>query len=253
MATVTMKQLLEAGVHFGHQTSKWNPKMKTYIFGSRNGIHIIDLQQTVGLFRDAYDFLVETVAAGKQIMFVGTKRQAQEAVREEADRCGMYYVVNRWLGGLLTNFQTVRKSIDRMKSLESMRTDGSMENFKKKEVLGFEREIERKNFIFNGIRDMRDLPGALFVIDPRKEKIAVSEAAKLGIPTVALVDTNCDPGCVDFVIPSNDDAIRAIKLFCSQVAEAALEGARLRQERIKQEAVRAATSAATAQTEEDAR
>ena len=227
---ISMKQLLEAGVHFGHQTSKWNPKMKSYIFGARNGIHIINLQRTVVMFRDAYKFIVDTVANGEKVLFVGTKRQAQVPISEEAERAGMYHITNRWLGGLLTNFQTVKKSIDRMKMLEKMRDDGSFESFKKKEVLGYEREITKLNFIFDGIRDMHGLPGALFVVDPKKEKIALAEARKLGIPTVALVDTNCDPEGIDFVLPANDDAIRAVKLFSSKAADACLEGARRREE-----------------------
>ncbi len=232
---INMKQLLEAGVHFGHQTSKWNPKMKPYIYGARNGIHIIDLQKTVVLFKEAYDFIVDTVAHGGHILFVGTKRQAQEVIKEEAQRANMFYVTNRWLGGQLTNFPTIKKSIERMKMLESMRDDGSFANFKKKEALGFEREIERLNFIFSGIRDMDDLPGALFIIDPKKEKIAVSEARKLNIPTVALLDTNSDPDEADYVIPANDDAIRAIKLFSAKIADACVEGARKRESVLQEE------------------
>lgn len=232
---INMKQLLEAGVHFGHQTSKWNPKMKSYIYGARNGIHIIDLQKTVILFKEAYDFIVNTVAHGNHVLFVGTKRQSQEALREEAQRANMYYISNRWLGGLLTNFQTIKKSIERMKMLEGMRDDGSFENFKKKETLCFEREIEKLSFVFEGIRDMNDIPGALFIIDPKKEKIAISEAKKLGIPTVALVDTNSDPDDIDYVIPANDDAIRAIKLFSAKIADACLEGERKREGIIEKE------------------
>ena len=235
MSNTTMKQLLEAGVHFGHQTSKWNPKMKPYIYGARNGIHIIDLQQTVVLFKQAYDFVVETFAHGGKVMFVGTKRQAQEAIKEEAERAGQYSVTNRWLGGLLTNFQTVRKSLERMKMLESMREDGSLVNFKKKEALSFEREIEKLNYVFNGIRAMDALPQVLFIVDPKKEKIAVTEARKLGIATIALLDSNADPQEIDYVIPANDDAIRAIKLFSSQIAEACMEGERKRDAVIMQE------------------
>jgi len=238
LATViTMKQLLEAGVHFGHQTSRWNPKMKPYIYGARNGIHIIDLQKTVVLFKEAYEYMVNTVAGGKKVLLVGTKRQAQESIREEAQRAGMYYVTNRWLGGLLTNFQTVKKSIDRMKTLESMREDGSFESFKKKEVLGFEREIGKLNFVFEGIRDMTDLPGALFIVDPKKEKIALAEAKKLNIPIVALVDSNSDPDGIDYIIPANDDAIRAVKLFSSKVADACIEGQQRRDEMLQQAAI----------------
>jgi small subunit ribosomal protein S2 len=230
-----MKQLLEAGVHFGHQTSKWNPKMKPYIYGARNGIHIIDLQKTVVLFKEAYDFIVDTVAHGSHVLFVGTKRQAQEVIREESERANMFYVTNRWLGGQLTNFPTIKKSIERMKMLESMRDDGSFANFKKKEALGFEREIERLNFVFSGIRNMDDLPGALFIVDPKKEKIAVTEARKLNIPTVALLDTNSDPDEVDYAIPANDDAIRAIKLFSAKIADACIEGERRRESVLQEE------------------
>jgi small subunit ribosomal protein S2 len=233
---ISMKQLLEAGVHFGHQTSKWNPKMKPYIYGARNGIHIIDLQQTVVLFKQAYDFVVDTVAHGGTVMFVGTKRQAQEAIKEEAERAGQLSVTNRWLGGLLTNFQTVRKSLERMKMLESMREDGSFVNFKKKEALTMEREIEKLNYVFNGIRKMNDIPAVLFIVDPKKEKIAVSEARRLGIAIVALLDTNSDPEEIDYVIPANDDAIRAVKLFSSKIADACIEGERRRDEIIMQEA-----------------
>ncbi len=243
MSAITMKQLLEAGVHFGHQTSKWNPKMKSFIFGARNGIHIIDLQKTVVLFKEAYQFIVDTVSEGGTVMFVGTKRQAQEAITQEAERAGMFYVTNRWLGGFLTNFQTIKKSIERMKTLEQMRDDGSFESFKKKEVLGFEREIEKLNYVFNGIRDMKHIPHVLFVVDPKKEKIAVSEARKLNIPIVALVDTNSDPDDIDYLIPANDDAIRAVKLFSARIADACIEGGQKRQERIEQEAVAAAKEA----------
>ena len=236
-AIINMKQLLEAGVHFGHQTSKWNPKMKFYIYGARNGIHIIDLQKTVVLFKEAYEFIVDTVANEKKVLFVGTKRQAQESIKEEVKRSNMFYVTNRWLGGLLTNFQTVKKSIERLKTLEEMRDSGSFEKFKKKEALGFEREIEKLNFIFDGIRAMDEIPGALFIVDTKKEKIALAEAKKLGIPTIALVDSNCDPDDIDYVIPANDDAIRAIKLFSSKVADACIEGERKREEIIRETAV----------------
>lgn len=232
---ISMKQLLEAGAHFGHQTSKWNPKMKPYIYGARNGIHIIDLQKTVVLFKEAYDFIVTTVAHGGSVLFVGTKRQAQEVIKEEAQRATMFYVTNRWLGGQLTNFQTIKKSIERLKMLETMRDDGSFSSFKKKEALGFEREIERLNFVFAGIREMEDLPGALFVVDPKKEHIAVSEARKLNIPTVAILDTNADPEEVDYPIPANDDAIRTIKLFSSKIADACLEGLRKREAVLQEE------------------
>lgn len=241
---ISMKQLLEAGVHFGHQTSKWNPKMKPYIFGARNGIHIIDLQKTVVLFKQAYDFVADTVAHGGRVMFVGTKRQAQEAIRDEAARASQLSVTNRWLGGLLTNFQTVRKSLERMKMLESMREDGSFANFKKKEALTMEREIEKLNYVFNGIRDMDRLPDVMFIVDPKKEKIAVAEARRLGITIVALLDTNADPEEIDYVIPANDDAIRAVKLFSTKMADACIEGAGRRDAVIMQEQAAAAAAAA---------
>lgn len=239
-ALINMKQLLESGVHFGHQTSKWNPKMKSYIYGARNGIHIIDLQKTVLLFKEAYQFIVETVADGRHVLFVGTKRQAQEAIQQESKRAGMFYVTNRWLGGLLTNFETIRKSIERLKTLEQMRDEGGFAKFKKKEALGFEREIVRLSFIFDGIRDMDGLPGALFVVDPKKEKIAIAEAQKLDIPIIALADTNADPDGIDFIIPANDDAIRAIRLFTAKMADACLEGLRKRDEAFQEMAVEAA-------------
>jgi len=247
--TTTMKQMLEAGTHFGHQTSKWNPKMKPYIFGARNGIHIIDLQKTVVLFKDACDFIVDTVAQGGKVLFVGTKRQAQESISEEAQQAGHFYITNRWLGGLLTNFGTVKKSIERMKKLEAMRDAGEFANFKKKEALGFEREITKLTFVFEGIRDMDRLPTALFIVDPKKEKIAVSEAKKLGIPTIGLLDTNCDPDDIDYVIPGNDDAIRAVKLFSSKIAEAIAAGEQKRQEINKEEALKAARQHEQAQKE----
>ncbi len=233
---INMKEMLEAGSHFGHRTSKWNPKMKKYIYGARNGIHIIDLQQTVVLVKEAYRFVVDVAENGGKVLFVGTKRQAQEAIKEEANRVGMHYVINRWLGGLLTNFQTVKKSIERMKKLETMRDDGSFEGFKKKEALGYEREIKKLNFIFNGIREMGGVPDVIFIIDPKKEKIAFAEAKKLNIPVIALVDTNSDPDSIDFVIPANDDSIRAIKLFSSKIADAIIEGAQKREESLKEQA-----------------
>ncbi len=233
---INMKEMLEAGSHFGHRTSKWNPKMKKYIYGARNGIHIIDLQKTVVLVKEAYRFVVDIAANGGKVLFVGTKRQAQEAIKEEANRVGMHYVTNRWLGGLLTNFQTVKKSIERMKKLEAMRDDGSFEGFKKKEALGYEREIKKLNFVFNGIREMAGVPDVIFIVDPKKEKIAFAEAKKLNVPVIALVDTNSDPDDIDFVIPSNDDAIRAIKLFSSKVADATIEGAQKREEALKEQA-----------------
>jgi small subunit ribosomal protein S2 len=219
-----MKELLEAGVHFGHQTKRWNPKMKEYIFGERNGIYIIDLQKTLKLFKDAMRFVAEMAAQGKTILFVGTKRQAQEAIAEEAQRCGMYYVNQRWLGGLLTNFVTVQRSIKRLKELEQMAAENAYEGRPKKEIIRLERERKHLNQNLAGIKDMVGLPDVLFVIDSSKEAIAVREARKLGIPVVAIVDTNCDPDEVDYVIPGNDDALRAIRLFTNKIAEAVIEG-----------------------------
>lgn len=224
MGYVTMKQMLETGVHFGHQTRRWNPKMKPFIFGSRKGIHIIDLQQTVKLYQKAHDFIVDVVASGQKVLFVGTKRQAREVVRTEAERVGMFYITNRWLGGTLTNFQTIKGSIERLKNLERMFEDGTVNRFLKKEVVMMQREIKKLNADLGGIKDMEKLPGAAFIIDPKKEDIAVKECRKLGIPIVAVVDTNCDPDMIDFVIPGNDDAIRAIKLFSASIADACLEG-----------------------------
>lgn len=224
MAYVTMKQMLETGVHFGHQTRRWNPKMRPYIFGARNDIHIIDLQQTVKLFQIAYDFIVDTVGKGGKVLFIGTKRQAQEAVKSEAERCGMFYVTNRWMGGTLTNFQTIKRSIDRLKKIEGWFEDGTINKFPKKEIVGMTREIVKLNDALGGIKDMGDLPQVAFIIDPKREHIAVQECRKLHIPVVGIVDTNCDPDIIDYVIPGNDDAIRAIKLFASHIAEACLEG-----------------------------
>lgn len=224
MAVISMKQLLEAGVHFGHQTRRWNPKMASYIFTDRNGIYIIDLQKTVRKVEEAYNFAKQLSAEGDNILFVGTKKQAQEAVREEAERCGMFYVNQRWLGGMLTNFQTIRKRIDRLHELEKMEADGTLEVLPKKEVAELMHEKEKLQKFLGGIKDMRRLPAALFIIDPRKERIAVAEARKLGIPIVAIVDTNCDPDEVDYVIPGNDDAIRAVRLLTGKMAEAILEG-----------------------------
>jgi small subunit ribosomal protein S2 len=224
MAVVSMKQLLEAGVHFGHQTRRWNPKMKPYIFGARNGIYIIDLQRTVKLFRQAQQFVVNGTAAGETVLFVGTKRQAQDGIREEALRCGMYFVNHRWLGGMLTNFKTIKKGIDRLKELDAMVTDGSINRFPKKEILDLQNEREKLEKNLGGIKEMSRLPGVVFVVDPHKEKIAVAEANRLGIPVVAIVDTNCDPDVIDYPIPGNDDAIRAIRLVTSKIADACLEG-----------------------------
>ncbi|HEY8186809.1 MAG TPA: 30S ribosomal protein S2 [Pyrinomonadaceae bacterium] len=221
-----MKELLEAGVHFGHQVRRWNPKMKEYIFGERNGIYIIDLQKTQRMFRDALAFVANAIAEdrGKTVLFVGTKRQAQDAVREEAERCGQYYVNQRWLGGLLTNFQTVQKSIKRLKDLETMQTDGRYEKLTKKERIKLDREREGLNKNLSGIKSMNRLPDIVFIIDVRKEEIAVAEANRLGIPIVAVVDTNCSPEGIDYVIPGNDDALRAVRLFASRIAESILEG-----------------------------
>ncbi len=224
MAVISMKQLLEAGVHFGHQTRRWNPKMAPYIFTERNGIYIIDLQKTVKKVDEAYDFLRSVAEEGKNVLFVGTKKQAQEAIKEEALKAGMYYVNERWLGGMMTNFATIRKSINRLKELEAMEQDGTFEVLSKKEVLSLKREMEKLEKSLGGIKDMDKLPGALFVVDPRKERIAVAEARKLDIPIVAIVDTNCDPDEIDYVIPGNDDAIRAVKLLTSRMADAVIEG-----------------------------
>jgi small subunit ribosomal protein S2 len=234
MAEVTMKQLLEAGVHFGHQTSRWNPKMKPYIFGARNGIYIIDLQQTVKLLQDSYAFIRELATNGGTLLMVGTKKQAQDAVQEEAERCAMYYVNNRWLGGTLTNFQTIKQSVERLRKLEEMLEDVKLTDaLKKRELLELSREKDRLVHTLGGIKTMRKLPDALFVIDTIKEDIAVKEANKLGIPVVAVVDTNCDPDMIDYRIPGNDDAIRAIRLFCAAMADAVLEGRALYEERAK--------------------
>jgi len=232
MTDVTMKNLLEAGVHFGHQTSRWNPKMKPYIFGARNGIYIIDLQQTVKLFRDAYNFVRDLTAQGGQMLFVGTKKQAQDAIREEAERCGAFYVNTRWLGGMLTNFQTIKQSIERLKKLEEMLEDAQVaEALTKKELQGMRHEREKLLSSLGGIKGLRKLPDALFVIDPKKEEIAVREANRLSIPVVAVVDTNCDPDVIDWKIPGNDDAIRAIRLFTAAIADAVLEGKVLAEEK----------------------
>ena len=225
MAYVSMKQMLETGVHFGHQTRRWNPKMRPFIFGARNGIHIIDLQQTVKLFRTAHDKIVETVANGGKVLFIGTKRQAQETVAAEAARAGQPSVTNRWMGGTLTNFVTIQKSIERLKKLESMFADGSINRYQKKEILVLQRELDKLNLTLGGIKDMDALPQLVFIIDPHREDIAVKECRKLGIPIVAVTDTNCDPDVIDYIIPGNDDAIRAIKLFVNAMAEACIEGA----------------------------
>ena len=224
MAVVSMKQLLEAGVHFGHQTRRWNPKMAPYIFTERNGIYIIDLQKTVKMIEEAYMFVRNVAANGDTVLFVGTKKQAGDSVKEEAQRAGIHYVNARWLGGMLTNFKTIRRRIDRLKQLRQMEEDGTFERLPKKEVIKLNLEIERLEKFLGGIKDMKKLPGALFIVDPRKERIAVAEARKLGIPIVAIVDTNCDPDEIDYVIPGNDDAIRAVKLIAMTVANAVIEG-----------------------------
>ncbi len=223
-SAITMKQLLEAGVHFGHQTKRWNPKMKPYIFGARNGIYIIDLQKTVALARNAFRFVSDTVARGGSVLFVGTKKQAQDAVQEEATRSAQFHVTNRWLGGTLTNFKTIKTGIERLKTIEKMAQDGTYERLPKKEIAQLEREREKLEKNLGGIKEMSRLPAALFVIDTKKEHIAVHEANRLGIPVVAVVDTNCDPEGIDYVIPGNDDAIRSIRLFTGKVAEACIEG-----------------------------
>ena len=223
MSVITMKQLLEAGVHFGHQTRRWNPKMATYIYMERNGIYIIDLQQTVKMFDEAYYFVRDVVAGGGEVLFVGTKKQAQQTIAEEAVRCGMHFVNQRWLGGMLTNYKTIRKRINRLKDLERMEADGAFDALSKKEVAGLRHEADRLERFLGGIKNMDRLPGAVFVVDPRKEKIAVAEARKLKIPVVAIVDTNCDPDEVDYIIPGNDDAIRAVRLISAKIADAVIE------------------------------
>ncbi len=245
MAQITMKQLLEAGVHFGHQTKRWNPKMKPYIFGARNGIYIIDLQKTVRYFRTAYDFIKQVVENGDKVLFVGTKKQAQDSISEEAIRAGQYFVNNRWLGGMLTNFATIKKSIDRLKKIEVMAADGTFDLITKKEGLQLERERIKLEKNLGGIKMMTKLPGAIFIIDPKKEAIAVNEARKLGVPVVAVVDTNCDPDDIDYIIPGNDDAIRALRLFASKMAEACIEGAEARQASLRTDAEGADQTAET--------
>ncbi len=259
MVTVTMKELLEAGVHFGHQVRRWNPKMKEYIFGERNGIYIIDLQKTQKMFREALQAVANMVAEdrGKTVLFVGTKRQAQEAVREEAERSGQYYVNQRWLGGLLTNFQTVQKSIKRLKDLEAMQTDGRYEKLTKKERIKLDRERLSLEKVLSGIKSMTRLPDLVFVIDVRKEEIAVAEANKLGIPVIAVVDTNCSPEGIDYVIPGNDDALRAVRLFAARIADAVLEGQQMLTEgaastEAPEEKIEAESGAATSEIAEAA-
>ena len=224
MAVISMKQLLEAGVHFGHQTRRWNPKMAPYIFTERNGIYIIDLQKTVKKIEEAYDFMKEVGASGKPVLFVGTKKQAQAAIVDEANRCGMYYVNQRWLGGMLTNYKTISKRIQRLRDIQAMETDGTFDKLSKKEVAKLRLELEKLERFLGGIKDMKGMPGAIFVVDPKKEKIAIKEARILGIPVVGIVDTNCDPDDVDYIIPANDDAIRAVKLIAGKMADAVIEG-----------------------------
>ncbi|UCD86314.1 MAG: 30S ribosomal protein S2 [Desulfobacterales bacterium] len=239
MSYVTMKELLEAGVHFGHQTRRWNPKMKPYIFGARNGIYIIDLQQTVRMFKTAYEFVVDAVANGKSVLFVGTKKQARDSIYEEANRCEMFYVHNRWLGGMLTNFETMKKGIDRLKYLTTIFADGSVNRFPKKERLKLDKERAKLENNLGGIRDMLRLPGAVFIVDAKNENIAVREARRLGIPVVAIVDSNCNPDEIDYIIPGNDDAIRAIRLITSRIADACVEGRERMEERLQAEADKA--------------
>lgn len=224
MGVISMKQLLEAGVHFGHQTRRWNPKMAKYIFTERNGIYIIDLQKTVRMIEDAYNFVRDLSAEGKSVLFVGTKKQAQDSIRDETEKCGMYFVNQRWLGGMLTNFKTIRLRVNRLRELERMEADGMWDVLPKKEVSHLNGEKEKLERFLGGIKDMNKLPGALFIVDPRKERIAVAEARRMGIPIIAIVDTNCDPDEIDYVIPGNDDAIRAVKLLTSKMADAVIEG-----------------------------
>lgn len=235
MAEISMREMLEAGVHFGHQTNRWNPKMKQYIFGARNGIYIIDLQKTVPMFQKACQFLVDVCARGDKVLFVGTKKQAQEVIQEQALRAGQFFVNNRWLGGTLTNYRTIKASIDRLRTIEKMAADGTFEKLTKKEVLRLSREKTKLERNLGGIKDMAKLPGAVFVIDTKKEHIAVSEARKLGIPVVAVVDTNCDPDEVDMIVPGNDDAIRAVRLFLDKAAESCVEGDTIHQKRLTTE------------------
>lgn len=248
MAHVFMKEMLETGVHFGHQTRRWNPKMRPFIFGARKGIHIIDLQQTMPLFDQAYEFIVDLVANKGKVLFVGTKRQAQDIIKEEAERAEMFHVTQRWMGGTLTNFQTIKRSIERFKKLQTMFEDGSVHRFPKKEVVGLQRELNKLENALGGIRDMDDYPQAGFIVDPKREEIAVREFRRLGIPIVAITDTNCDPDVIDYIIPGNDDAIRAIKLFTSRIADACLEG-KAKQEEIEEEEEKITESTEVAETE----
>jgi len=251
MSNITMKEMLEAGMHFGHQTHRWNPKMRPYIYGARSKIYIINLDKTLPLFNDAYDFIVKTVAKGGNILFVATKKQGRDIIREEAERCGMYFVTNRWLGGMMTNFQTIRKSIDRLKAIIAMREDGSINHYKKKEILRMEKEEVKLDRNLGGIKDMKILPTAIFVIDPKRENIAIEEANRLGIKVVAMADTNCDPDGIDFPIPGNDDAIKSIKLITSRIADAVIAGKEQRKD-IQEEAVKAELEAAAAASQAEA-
>ncbi|HLS23323.1 MAG TPA: 30S ribosomal protein S2 [Pseudogracilibacillus sp.] len=253
MSIISMKQLLEAGVHFGHQTRRWNPKMKPYIFTERNGIYIIDLQKTVKKIEEAYEFVRQLAADGGNVLFVGTKKQAQDSVQEEATRSGMFYVNQRWLGGTLTNFKTIRKRINRLNEIEKMEEDGTFDVLPKKETINLTREKERLLKFLGGIRDMDKLPDAVFVIDPRKENIAVAEARKLNIPIVGIVDTNCDPDEIDYIIPANDDAIRAVRLLTSTIADAIIEGKQgIEEEAVEAEATEEATEEVEAEATEEA-
>ncbi|OKY74879.1 MAG: 30S ribosomal protein S2 [Desulfobulbaceae bacterium DB1] len=257
MAYITMKEMLVAGLHFGHQTRRWNPKMKPYIFGARNKIYIINLDKTLPLFNKAYEYVMGNVARGGSVLFVGTKRQAQDIVKEEALRAGMYYINHRWLGGMLTNFQTIKKSIDRLKSIQSMIDDGSINRYKKKEALGMEKELIKLERNLGGIKNMKGLPTAIFVVDPKREDIAIEEANRLGIPVIAIADTNCDPDGLDYLIPGNDDAIRSIKLITSKIADAILAGKAKRGEEVETddaiaEAMAAASQASAVMAEEAA-
>ncbi len=248
MSNITMKEMLAAGMHFGHQTRRWNPKMKPYIFGARNKIYIINLDKTLPLFNTAYDFITDTVAEGGTIMFVGTKRQAQETVKSEASRCGMHFVNHRWLGGMLTNYQTIKQSVDRMKKIQAMVDDGTINRYKKKEALMMTKELVKLDRNLGGIKDMKTLPAAMFVIDPKRENIAIDEAKRLGIPVVAITDTNCNPDNIDFLIPGNDDAIKSIALITSKMADAAMAGKARRGETVETTDADLATAMAEANT-----
>lgn len=253
MAYITMKEMLVAGLHFGHQTRRWNPKMKPYIFGARNKIYIINLDKTLPLFNKTYEYVVDSIAKGGTLLFVGTKRQAQDTIKEEAERCGMFFINHRWLGGTLTNFQTIKKSVDRMKSIEAMRDDGTIHQYKKKEALGMEKELIKLERNLGGIKHMKGLPTAIFIVDPKREKIAVDEANRLGIPVIAIADTNCDPDGLTYPIPGNDDAIRSIKLLTSRIADAVLAGKAKSGEEVEDpelaKAMEAASAAEKPQTE----